>query len=1655
MPKRSRLQRPNIRQQIGSVTDELPEVNQVEDLQRAIGGLFQQLTRYTSQTQNVVNITRGFDKQVTEILNVDSGYKQLVASTNLYITSVGRVIRSYQSFSRETGRLLSGINGTYQALTQSSTAVRNFANSFSVLKGSEGFLQALQKILQRIVQVLNSIAKEATRTALSWEKLVEAGRTLRVGLEATQRAIDQTNGALATMQRILRRFSTSEFYIQFQRTFRTGNIEIDIVNNNIKRMAALLGLLLRPLGIVVVEYERLTRGRHREFLDHLQRIYVATTKVAGAFIGLTGSSSNLLANLLNLGKAFNQFRKSPDIFNALNLVFRTMTFSVHLIIDAILSFRRNIALTVIAVRDLIEEIRQFYTYLRSAQARSDFPTLTTIVTDLNRRFQNLIATTRVLARDFQTLTFSEVQRNSLILVQVHLRAIVDILTELDTRTLRLTNLYRIFERLAHAARRLRSNLGSDPDAQRFLLRLQDHFVRLNRQVREFDQAILRIGRNLANLAPRFNQPTIIDPRTIQAQEQFVPQASRRTFVAPQQFQQRILSDEDARNISNQDFATFRDQYLRELRNSFREFSGAQLSLSVPLASQLGNVGTLNEARRRQNLIDRLNTYQSAIDSGQTLLSRRSYGPVPAPIFDNRSYQQQILDSIIDFAAGQFADVMQDERVRKELRDSVVEQERRRRDTLNEEERRISRLREEFTGTGGDAVEFENLLRDQRSRRRLPGDDAESEEERIRRLRRDFDATDYDPNRLGSLFGFLRFGEDVEPLADQAFRGMKRLFNRITSNVRDLGDTFPTGRTRGLFARSQLDDAARRGGRAFENIGESTRRAAQNTREYDGLLDGVINNINNYSGRLRQLNDENERANAVTSRVTGTTKGLSTVFKGLLFNILPLVYVLRSVLIYSIGGAIAAFLGFTGYIARFVSRLDELRLKLGLSINTLRAWQFVAADVGLTTNNVIQVFQKLDSQIVNLLKAQDAQIALFSKLGLSIENLQGLNVGDIFVEVLGNLQGISSQTERLALATQLFGNSAFRVLQLNAQGIESLRRQLAKYQDRPLGSNEELRRLRQLNSEFIKLKLNAQALAITLASSASRGFLRAIEYVNNFSVNIEKLANTRIDGFINAVTFLLKILSVSVLIKIIQAFGGLRRIFLTLGNAVGVGTRDLKNFFSLLVGTQRVQRTQNALVFTLVRLLRNRLILSQSIIALVPIAIRSFGRFIQLSAQADSLLVGFFATTLEWYDYFEANVRKAINLLQNELVPALGRLANEIYDFFVTTIPSAIEVALSQGFIVTFEQIEAYITDLFRSIRDRFGSLRDQAREASAGLDSRLADEEQNRARIEQEQIALARLRQQGQIQLGVDQRGLQQFNALNNLLEQSHQNIRRLRDEINLTPEELGSASYRLLTERMQVLRQNLRQAREEAEALKAELFTRIKFGLEIDPNLTRRLEQILRFIRNNTGANILDNNLRQQFAQQSAQEDALIRARDRVNDFRQAIDNSGQAVGNFLSQTTRLFDSFSDHIKQAVRDLAQTILNELQNALVVQPIVQFLTQFAQAGATALAARFGATPVEVPDFARHGGIHQGLTVLGEAGPELVNFRSPARVYPNRDLGSLLGGFTQNNTFNVSGSDAETVTNAIIAAAPILTEAAKQGMIEDINRPSNVRRALRG
>ena len=104
---------------------------------------------------------------------------------------------------------------------------------------------------------------------------------------------------------------------------------------------------------------------------------------------------------------------------------------------------------------------------------------------------------------------------------------------------------------------------------------------------------------------------------------------------------------------------------------------------------------------------------------------------------------------------------------------------------------------------------------------------------------------------------------------------------------------------------------------------------------------------------------------------------------------------------------------------------------------------------------------------------------------------------------------------------------------------------------------------------------------------------------------------------------------------------------------------------------------------------------------------------------------------------------------------------------------------------------------------------------------------------------------------------------------------------------------------------------------------------------------------------------------------------------------------------------SFSERLRDIFRQLAREILSQLI--------------FRQLAAQIVTALGGV------QTAQTGGLHRGLTLVGEGGPEIVDFRDPARVYTTEELGAALGsggGVSINFAPIVNSSDPASVQAAL-------------------------------
>lgn len=173
-----------------------------------------------------------------------------------------------------------------------------------------------------------------------------------------------------------------------------------------------------------------------------------------------------------------------------------------------------------------------------------------------------------------------------------------------------------------------------------------------------------------------------------------------------------------------------------------------------------------------------------------------------------------------------------------------------------------------------------------------------------------------------------------------------------------------------------------------------------------------------------------------------------------------------------------------------------------------------------------------------------------------------------------------------------------------------------------------------------------------------------------------------------------------------------------------------------------------------------------------------------------------------------------------------------------------------------------------------------------------------------------------------------------------------------------------------------------------------------------------------------------------------------RLEEERQSLMDSvnGTLEGGFMAMVKG-----TKTVGEAFKDMAAAILEELFRVLVVQKLVAGFT--GSPGGVGIGGLFGGGK-----RASGGSMMSGQPYLvGEQGPELVIPRhSGTVVNANQTAGAMAGsgGFTQNLSINVTGSDAAMVRQEVAKMIPQITSATKAAVIDAKQRGGQMAAAFR-
>lgn len=185
--------------------------------------------------------------------------------------------------------------------------------------------------------------------------------------------------------------------------------------------------------------------------------------------------------------------------------------------------------------------------------------------------------------------------------------------------------------------------------------------------------------------------------------------------------------------------------------------------------------------------------------------------------------------------------------------------------------------------------------------------------------------------------------------------------------------------------------------------------------------------------------DNEKANKEIDKTTSKAKESEGGFK----KVIGTVGKAGAAVVGAGTAAATALTGMAIKTSEAGDRVDKMSLKVGLSRQGFQEWDFILSQNGMSIETMQGGMKAMVNAFDDLKKGGKTSTEAFGRLGLAMEDLEGMNQEELFETIVGSLQGVEDQTERAALANKLLGRSGSELAPLltqSSESVEELRKQ---------------------------------------------------------------------------------------------------------------------------------------------------------------------------------------------------------------------------------------------------------------------------------------------------------------------------------------------------------------------------------------------------------------------------------------------------------------------------------------------------------------------------------------------------------------------------------------------------------------------------------------
>jgi hypothetical protein len=195
-----------------------------------------------------------------------------------------------------------------------------------------------------------------------------------------------------------------------------------------------------------------------------------------------------------------------------------------------------------------------------------------------------------------------------------------------------------------------------------------------------------------------------------------------------------------------------------------------------------------------------------------------------------------------------------------------------------------------------------------------------------------------------------------------------------------------------------------------------------------------------------------------------------------------------------GGLATAF----GQVSQYVDNIVDLSGALGLTTEQYQRFSGVFAQSGVDAGGFSKAITSLNGKLEDARAGNATAIESFSKLGISIRELEGKTPVDVLLRISDALAGASDRGKAMAAVLDLVGVRQLKLAGALAQGSEAIQDQAAKVK---VASQQSIDAIDRIGDAITVTKNSYLAFATETAGTLLPGAAEAIKGVRNLGAEI--------------------------------------------------------------------------------------------------------------------------------------------------------------------------------------------------------------------------------------------------------------------------------------------------------------------------------------------------------------------------------------------------------------------------------------------------------------------------------------------------------------------------------------------------------------------------